>query len=127
MNTWGRKLHLLLSSALQVILAGQRAAPCWTEAVTLTLLGEEGFLVERPQVQRSQVAEVTVTGVRVREVQLRLHADRTLPANRAPLDVLSSSPSFDLAFVEPQLPRGVLHAPPLLHTHRTGDAGWSFN
>ncbi len=90
--------------------------------LTLTLLGEERFLVERPhrggpQVQRSEVAEVTVTvGVGVPMVQLRLDAEWTLTTNHAPLEVLSSSP-FVLTFEEPKLPRGVLHTLPLLHTH----------
>lgn len=88
--------------------------------LALTLLGEERLLVERlhregSRVQRLKVAEVAVAGAGVRKVQLRLDADWTLTADHTPLEALSPS-SFVLTLEEPQLPRGVLHTLPLLHT-----------
>lgn len=65
--------------------------------MTLTLLGEERLLVEwshhgGTQVQRSEVAEVTVTAIHVPLVQLGLDADWMLLTGHTPLEVLCSSP-----------------------------------
>lgn len=100
------------------------AAPCWPAAVTLTLLGEEGLVLERrrhggPEACGQEVAEVAVAGVRVGSVQLRLDADWMLEAGHAPLEDLGSAP-FVLAFEEPQFSGCVLHTLPLLDTQRHG-------
>lgn len=79
----------------------------------LTLLVEERLLVEGPWVQRSEVA--VAAGIGVPSVQLRLCADWTLSTGHA----LSPAPVV-LTLEEPELPRGVLHALPLLRSKRRG-------
>ncbi len=112
---------IILSNKQKKICRHAGFHPRNTEHKTLTLLGEERFLVERPhhgrpQVQGSQVTQVTVAAMGLLMVQLRLDAEWTLTSSHTPLEVLSSSP-FILTFVEPQLPRGVFHTLPLLNTH----------
>lgn len=67
----------------------------------LTLLGEDRFPVEWPQVQRLQVAQVAVTGVAAAVVQLGLDADGRLTCRHVPVEVLQlCSCSIILTFEE---------------------------
>lgn len=98
------------------------------EEAKLTLFGEERLLVEASQVQKWKVAKVAVAHVQLRVVQAGFDTERTLAADRVPLE---GSSSFTLTLEEPQLSCCILHTLPLLHkhahTHTQSQDLWSYD